>query len=811
MPKIETYQQQTSARSQGIQQVDTGIITRATDRLAATAGQFGDVLARKQEEDDALEASKKIAEARNHWVEYSIKKREEAPAGAKGYSADLLREYDSFLGETLKNEANPRIKRILESKLGVDFRSALYTDSLQFEAGERVAKRRQDVDTIATTNERMVAAFPDQYGYLLRETEAAIGASGLTGLEREKAIQAARDNLTKTYVESLPPAEQLGVMNRIDGEGGFKAASDVVLANEGGLASIDGASGAPAIYGINRKWHQEAFDEAKRITDEKGEKAGQEYARGFYKREFWDKFGIGSLPKETQTVVFDGVVNHHGAFAEDLVKAAKDGATPEQLIAMRREEYQRLGRSEKYAANLPGWLNRLESVATETSLIKNLPADFIVSQRKKATAVMQTELKQEASKIQDAARLGIEVPRQTIQNMASRAAVLDMPEMADGLTRYAEVQDQAVEFAAKPLDEQRQMLERVREDVAGGNLSNTDVASAYQGIYDEKVKLLQTDPWSYYAQREIVDRPAPLDFNNPDAMAVEFQRRRLDVGKVSGMENGRVTLPLMTAQEIEQLQQTYANSNADQAGSVVTSLSSGLTQEEIHEVAAAIAPKDPKLAVAMSLPPDIAMDMIAGDKTKGEVTESKVRVAANEFLAGYVTDPAQVEQVQSAIYAYYKKLALDAGDVAQDADPDKVEQAITDIMGEPLTFNAGGGESKVFGYTDADGQPVKATKLEDLFTALDDDMLKQLGGGNLPITSDFGYVTAQDIKDKAVFRSAGDGIYTAHYPGLGAIYTKAGVPLELDARKIEDMLKQRGKAVKGRPKAGQNTFMYKVF
>lgn len=146
--------------------------------------------------------------------------------------------------------------------------------------------------------------------------------------------------------------------------GGVDGAISTVLKNEGGLSS-DGH----AIYGIDKEAHPAEFLEAKAITDSKGDAAGKEYATQFYKEQYWDKKGIENLPSNTQTIVMDGVVNHYPGFSDKLVQAAKDGASPEQLIDMRRAEYQRLATTnpEKYGANLVGWNNRLDSLEKDIS------------------------------------------------------------------------------------------------------------------------------------------------------------------------------------------------------------------------------------------------------------------------------------------------------------------------------------------------------------------------------------------------------------------------------------------------------------
>lgn len=131
-----------------------------------------------------------------------------------------------------------------------------------------------------------------------------------------------------------------------------------VLKNEGGL-SPDGR----AIYGIDKGAHPAEFAQALKIKDEQGDEAGQKYAANFYKTNFYDKRGISSLPANTQDIVMDGIVNHSTDFGNKLIQAAKNGASPSDLISMRRTEYQRLADENpaKYGQFLEGWNKRLDS------------------------------------------------------------------------------------------------------------------------------------------------------------------------------------------------------------------------------------------------------------------------------------------------------------------------------------------------------------------------------------------------------------------------------------------------------------------
>lgn len=138
-----------------------------------------------------------------------------------------------------------------------------------------------------------------------------------------------------------------------------KESIDTVLNNEGGL-SPDGH----AIYGIDKIAHPKEFARASELPENEGRK----YAEDFYKNEYWDKRGIASLPQNTQNIVMDGVVNHSHEFGDKLVDAAKSGASPQQLVDMRRSEYQRLATENpaKYSQYLQGWNNRLDNLQVNT-------------------------------------------------------------------------------------------------------------------------------------------------------------------------------------------------------------------------------------------------------------------------------------------------------------------------------------------------------------------------------------------------------------------------------------------------------------
>jgi hypothetical protein len=167
-------------------------------------------------------------------------------------------------------------------------------------------------------------------------------------------------------------------------DAGLNTPLDVIRKNEGSSGYSKDNKGE-VINGINSLAYPKEFAEAKAIYDQQGQEAALKYTDNFYTKNIIDKYGISSLPAENQAIVADGLVNHGaGQFGQSLLNAAKNGATPEQLIDMRQDEYERLNATGKpeYTKNYKGWLNRLEGLRQQADAT-NLPtqpmskADFL--------------------------------------------------------------------------------------------------------------------------------------------------------------------------------------------------------------------------------------------------------------------------------------------------------------------------------------------------------------------------------------------------------------------------------------------------
>lgn len=141
----------------------------------------------------------------------------------------------------------------------------------------------------------------------------------------------------------------------------LKSPLDVIRQNEGQGYFKDNKG--EVVNGINSLAFPKEFAEAKNILDTQGQAAATKYSDNFYQKNIIDKNGIDSLPVGTQAIVADGIVNHGGgAFGQSLVQAAKNGESPQQLIDMRRAEYQRLAKADPdtYGSQLDGWNARLD-------------------------------------------------------------------------------------------------------------------------------------------------------------------------------------------------------------------------------------------------------------------------------------------------------------------------------------------------------------------------------------------------------------------------------------------------------------------
>lgn len=515
--------------------------------------------------------------------------------------------------------------------------------------------------------------------------------------------------------------------------GGFEAAMPTVFANEGGHTPLDGSSGAPAIYGINAKWHKAAYDEAKRITDEQGEAAGKAYAQeNFYRREFWDRHGLDDVPPEAQTIVFDGAVNHWAGFTERLVAEAKAGATPAELIAMRRAEYQRLHQTspEKYpASQLEQWNRRLDTVSSGQPAAGTLPSiprrgdsgDFLSVQQRLALVRLarETQTRQRAAfNVQFDERLK-DADAMALAGVANPAA----PTPDEFVSRYGEEwqtkwsqyqanvrHGQSVKTVAlmSPIA-QEQALRQIAPQPGPG-------FATQQKLYEDLGKSItaanterQEDPIGF-AQKHGLAPAEPLDFANPKAMAQQLRQRASIASTMAGELGTRPAL--FTKAEAAGLGPMFDGMTDGQQFAFISGLRNSVSDPAAYRGGLAqLSQSAPIAAVAGNFlgrpllgetnPNEVAKTILKGaralnppavvgpdgreSRAKPQITipdDSKLRAYfVEEAGNAFANLPELQDMAYQSFRALYAGRMIDAGKFDGKEDPKIAQQAARDIIG----------------------------------------------------------------------------------------------------------------------------------
>lgn len=347
---------------QYIQQLQMGSMpqvqfSNAREQMFNKASQELEVMAndsrRKAEEIEALQVSATFRENMHRMAEES------------GHDVNLLKsKVDGFKKQFIPNIKNSSLRQKMEINYDVealpyiDRANAKYTRVLDEEHKQNLVKTQAlNMAALGDLTQNLFSPIP--------EVKAAAQQSLATIFDESAGIATARNsdgtfvfspemqvNMAadgqKIMLSSLPPEKQIEVLG--DSSGGFASAMPMIFKHEGGFNPSDGNTGQPANFGINQKFHPDV--DVRSLT--------KEQAAEIYKRDYWDFYKIDELPANVQGIVMDGVVNHWSGFKDELVKAARAGASPSELLDMRQKEYDRLAKTGKYSkSEITSWNNRL--------------------------------------------------------------------------------------------------------------------------------------------------------------------------------------------------------------------------------------------------------------------------------------------------------------------------------------------------------------------------------------------------------------------------------------------------------------------
>lgn len=515
-----------------------------------------------------------------------------------------------------------------------------------------------------------LTADPKTANQLLQANAAMLDGAVAQGDIEESAAVSQKRKWAETYGEnwaSVQPPEKL--INVITKARETAAPEDIINSTieiEGGYSASDGASKAPVIYGINRKYHEAAHDEAKKITDEQGPEAGKKYAAEFYKKEYYDQYDLGQFTPDVQQVLFDGVINHSKAFNKKLISAAVKGAKPQELIELRREEYQRLGKNANYAPSLPGWMNRLDKVQGNIGKT-GTPLDFIPADKR--------------------IKLRNEIVKNTLTSAIENDPLAAMTEIQSGKFGNILLSSEKAEYEKK-----------ARSEIVSQNNQKINEPAAF-------------------AMRKGYIEPEQLAYSVPEQLSEQITNR-LPVLAEMNKEYGSPIEPL-TKDEAAAVSQHLSEITSTERLDYLKSLRDSSGNDEIYRtVINQIRPNSPVTAWAGSFvdldkqmttenwftkDENIPAGKVAERLTRGEElinppkgekakikmpTETNLRPEFDDYAGEVYKDfPDSADEAYQAVSAYYASLSAEEGDYSGEFDGGRYQRALKEVLGNVESVN----------------------------------------------------------------------------------------------------------------------------
>lgn len=142
-------------------------------------------------------------------------------------------------------------------------------------------------------------------------------------------------------IETLPPEKQLQVLG--NNVAGYEATMQYITKHEIDPRNPDKVHGdgddTKAYMGVNSGANKEEFAQIEAFLAKGETGKARALVNTIYKEKYWNAIGGDSLPAEVQGIIMDAAVNQGVGFAKQLKEEVAKGATPSQLLEMRRERY----------------------------------------------------------------------------------------------------------------------------------------------------------------------------------------------------------------------------------------------------------------------------------------------------------------------------------------------------------------------------------------------------------------------------------------------------------------------------------------
>jgi hypothetical protein len=328
----------------------------------------------------------------------------------------------------------------------------------------------------------------------------------------------------------------------------------------------------------------------------------------------------------------------------------------------------------------------------------------------------------------------------------------------------AKLQGSQIALAAPPGPQGQAYIDHVQQLTQGGALYDQLVAREAKTSFDRRTAGLRDDPHNEALYRGWINqRPVPLDFNNPDALATGMQQRGAVATTIGSREND----PDQSAfpkNELDQVKGVAVNGTLDQRVNALRAMAAGGWSDRVYKTTMrtlASSAETQVMAVAGSVARDnfdTARGILQGQALLTADPKLAPRTADRDtaFMKAFPTadfrDGPMRDAVLKATEAYYANLSAGANDNSQSFKQDRFDQAFKAVTGGVYNFRG----SNVFApwYGASEGQ--FRASLQSL-TDADMQGARTADGTPFPATA----LKARDLLTSGNWRlqSAGDGKY----------------------------------------------------
>jgi hypothetical protein len=588
---------------------DFGSVSHGLADLSHGLGAASSMILQYEENREISDAQIKMSEMDAQFDERRQQLYADAKPGvstAKQIKDELTNNLSVMEGNYKSNRARQYVK-----VHGARLTSANVQDAARFDLDLNVKDTFARMDTLFDNANKKVYANPKEYesqkAVIQFDSERKLGVFGFKGDARvdvaiNKEVRKRIEGLA--YMAAMGDIENPAVRGSIVGQVKPTAATgsliDQVVKREGGYVSNDAGRGQTN-FGINTSAHPGV--DIKGLTADK--------AKEIYKRDYWDAYGIGNLDPSVQAVVFDGVVNHGEPFKTNMVKAAKNGATAEQLGQMRLAEYQRLiaANPDKYAQYEKSWTNRVnETVKTindsgivvEAPQLEQKPAwwdDLSAGQQIQITNHALTLQKQNANIADRANAKSINDTENyfavngALPDWAPKLSAVTDPEQRVELANLYTAADKLQGIINKPASEQIAFLEaNVPKDssIPGDYTNKVNVYRKMAKFVTDNLKIRDEDPIAAGYKQKFGGSQAPVvpitEYNDVEKLGTALAERMPVAEAIKSNWKTKGNNVLMN-HEAENIRNTFKAMPVDQQPAYLAGMAKNISKEQFAAVA----------------------------------------------------------------------------------------------------------------------------------------------------------------------------------------------------------------------------------